>query len=514
MTEIHHTQTAQSQTGNSAPYDAFRRADAIAKHGAVPRRPVAVDLVDARGCPVSGATTGALEVYETALAAFQTWRTGAELPLAEALREAPRFVMAHALQAYLLVCSRDPRRVRSARIVLARTAGLPCNRFEQQHLAALGAVLDDDYELAKSHLGEALREQPRDALALQVAHALDYLTGDIARMHDRVASVLPAWSSEVPGCGAVLAMHAFSLEECGEYHRAEYAARAALSLNPLNARAHHVMAHLFEMTARPGAGVRWMRQHTAGWDLNSVVATHCCWHLALFHLAQGRIDRALDLYDLRIGASHTTEIADLIDASALLWRVDLCGGDVGERWSALAKAWSPHVEDGFCSFNDIHAMLAFVGARDWKNAAHLEIALARSALRSTRHGLTTRQLGLTACQALVAFGRGDAALAAALLASLPGSAHRLGGSHAQRDVLHLTMQHALERVRRPSRPGPVPTAATAVQPGHGHPGVRSRTTTVVSTCSQRAPGRPSCAAPPSRRPTDPPSPRPSGSWSA
>jgi tetratricopeptide (TPR) repeat protein len=501
MTEIQHSQTAQRRTGNSAPYDAGRRPDAIAKHGAVPSRPVAVDLVDARGCPLSGATTGALEAYETALAAFQTWRTGAELPLAEALREAPRFVMAHALQAYLLVCSRDPRRVRSAHLVLARIAGLPCNRFEQQHLAALGAVLDDDYELAKSHLGKLLREQPREALALQVAHALDYLTGDLAHMHDRVAAVLPAWSSDVPGYGAVLAMYAFSLEECGEYHRAEHIARAALSLNPLNARAHHVMAHLFEMTERPGAGVRWMGQHTAGWDLNSVVATHCCWHLALFHLAQGRIDRALDLYDRRIGAGHTTEVADLIDASALLWRIDLRGGDAGERWSALASAWSPHVEDGFCSFNDIHAMLAFVGARDWNNAARLELALARSGLKPTRHGLTTRQLGLTACRALVAFGRGDAALAAALLASLPVSAHRLGGSHAQRDVLHLTMQHALERVRRPSRLEPVPTAASAVRPRHRYAGVRSCTSTFASMLGQRGPGRPSCAASPSSEAT-------------
>jgi tetratricopeptide (TPR) repeat protein len=497
MTKIHHLQTTQRQTGNSAPCDPGRHADANTKRGAVPRRPVAVDLLDARGCPVSGATTGALEAYEAALAAFQTWRAGAELPLAEALREAPRFVMAHAMQAYLLVCSRDPRRVRSARLVLARAAGLPCNRFEQQHLAALGAVLDDDYDLAKLHLGRLLREQPREALALQVAHALDYLTGDVARMHDRVAAVLPAWSPEVPGFGSVLAMYAFSLEECGEYHQAEHAARAALSLNPLNARAHHVMAHVFEMTERPGAGVRWMGQHTAGWDLNSVVATHCCWHLALFHLAQGRIDRALDLYDRRIGAGHTTEVADLIDASALLWRIDLRGGDSGERWSALALAWSPHAEDGFCSFNDIHAMLAFVGARDWNNAARLELALARSGLRPTRHGLTTRQLGLTACRALVAFGRGDAAVAAALLASLPVSAQRLGGSHAQRDVLHLTMQHALDRGRRPSRLEPVPTAASAVRPRHRHCGVRSRTSTVACMLGQRGPGRPSCAASPS-----------------
>ena len=82
-------------------------------------------------------------------------------------------------------------------------------------------------------------------------------------MNDRVAVVLPAWASDLPGYHAVLVMRAFSLEECGEYERAEQAARAALAMNPFDARAHHVMAHVFEMTERADAGVRWMNEHIA-----------------------------------------------------------------------------------------------------------------------------------------------------------------------------------------------------------------------------------------------------------
>jgi tetratricopeptide (TPR) repeat protein len=450
MTDIHPSQTTRRLTGNGAPREPGRHANALTESRDVHRRPVAGARVDARGCPVSGASTGALQAYEAALAAFQAWRNGAELSLAEALRDAPRFVMAHALQAYLLVCSRDPGRVRSAHLVLARTAGLPVNRFEQQHLAALGAVLDDDYELAKSHLGKVLGEQPRDALALQVAHALDYLTGDAARMHDRVAAVLPAWSDDLPGYHAVLAMHAFSLEECGEYARAEQTARAALALNPSDARAHHVMAHVFEMSARPDAGICWMNEHVSRWGVDTAVATHGHWHLALFHLAQGEFGCALALYDRRVRGGYSCEIADLIDAAALLWRIELLGGDGGPRWTELADAWAPRIHDAFCSFNDLHAMLAFVGARRWELAQRLEHALARSQLLPTRHGVTTRQFGLSACRALVAFGRGDDTRAIALLAALPAQAQRLGGSHAQRDVLYLTRRRAIERARRPA----------------------------------------------------------------
>jgi tetratricopeptide (TPR) repeat protein len=407
--------------------------------------------VDERGCPISGATPVAAQAYESALAAFQGWRNGADAQLATALREAPRFAMAHVLQAYLLVCSRDPRRVRSASRVLAHAGGLATNERERLHLAALNALLADDYEGAKTRLGELLRLQPRDVLALQASHAFDYVTGDAAGMRERVAAVLPAWPRDLPGYHAVLVMHAFALVENGEYEQAEQAACAALALNPFDARAHHVMAHVFEMTARADAGVRWMNEHVAGWGVDGTAVTHCWWHLALFHLAQDRSDLALTVYDRHVRSGHSSGVADLIDASALLWRIQLRGGDAGSRWTELAAAWAPHIDDAFCSFNDLHAMLAFIGARDWERAQRLESTLAKSQSLPTRHGATTRQLGLSACRALIAFGRGDYTLAITLLASLAARAHPLGGSHAQRDVLHLTLQQAIERVRRPAR---------------------------------------------------------------
>ena len=411
----------------------------------------AMSSVDARGCSVSGATPAALDAYERALAAFQSWRRGADAHLAVALGEAPSFVMAHVLKAYLYLSSRDPGHVRLARPVLARAGELPANERERLHLAAISAALADHYERAKARWTELLSRYPRDALALQVAHAFDYITGDLDRMDDRVAGVLPAWSSGLPGYHAILAMHAFSLEECGHYERAEEAARAALALNALDARAHHVMAHVFEMSERPAAGVRWMNKHFTAWGVDTVVATHCWWHLALFHLAQGQLDRAMALYDERVRARHSIEISDMIDASALLWRVHLLGGNTGTRWGELAGAWEPTVDDGFCSFNDVHAMLSFVGARDWDRARRLELAVERAAALPTRYGETTRLLGLPACRALIAFGRRNDNLAIALLAGLPAHAHRLGGSHAQRDVLSLTLLHAIERIRWASR---------------------------------------------------------------
>jgi len=426
--------------------------------------------LDARGCRVSGATPTALAHFEQAMAAFQAWRGGADEPLARALQEAPGFVMAHVLKAYLLLCSRDGHRVARARAVLDEaTLRLPptLQRRERLHLAAIAAVLADDYPSAKALLGLIVRRHPRDLLALQVAHALDYLTGDLARLGERVAQVLPAWSARLPGHHAVLAMHAFGLVERGETALAERFARAALALNPLDARAHHVMAHVFETEGRIAEGLAWMREHAESWSTSTAVATHCTWHVALFHVAAGDLDAALALYDRHIAVreGEPAELADLIDASALLWRVQLAAGSqgrtVGARWQTLADAWAPRLTDGFCSFSDVHAMLAFIGAGHWSRARQLERVLAAAQSRPTRHGATTRTLGLPACRALMAFGQGRHTLAITLLSSLPASVHRLGGSHAQRDVLHLTLQQAVEQIRRPqARPG-TSAAATA-----------------------------------------------------
>jgi tetratricopeptide (TPR) repeat protein len=406
-------------------------------------------IKDYRDYDVTGANSAALEGFENALATFQSWRVGTETHLERALLGAPEFTMAYVLKAYVYLCSRDPNRVRLARLAFAQVSAMATNHREKLHLAAINATLDDNYELAKAILGVLLRSYPRDVLALQVAHAFDYVTGDIERMADRVPSVLPAWSTESPGYHAVLAMHAFSLVECADYPRAADVGRRALELNAFDARAYHALAHVYEMTGDLYTGIDWMQDRVNFWGSNTVVATHCWWHLALFLVARGEVDQALALYDSRVRANHSLEVSDLIDASALLWRIELMTASVGARWKELALAWTRHISDGFCSFNDLHAMLALVGAQDWKGAETLEGELIQRQHLITRHGEITRLIGLPACRAIILFGRGDYARCVELLSSLPPLAHRIGGSHAQRDVLYLTLMHAIQRLRRP-----------------------------------------------------------------
>jgi tetratricopeptide (TPR) repeat protein len=405
---------------------------------------------DVRGCPVTGASPRALEQFERALEIFQLARGDPFEPLRLATIEDPGFAMAHILEAYLRVSGRNPAGADDAARILGKVDFARLNSRERGHFAALAAATAGEYEAASALLGSVLAEHPRDAVALQVVHSVDYVRGEVPALRSRIEAVLPAWSPTIAGYHAVLAMLAFGLEECGEYGRAHAAGLHALELEPRNVRAHHTVAHVLEMQGRPQDGARWMHARQGFWAVESPMATHQWWHYALFRLGADDLRGALEIYDARVAAAPRAT-SDLIDASALLWRLHLRGMDLGGRWSALAERWAPHAADAYCAFNDMHATMAFVGAERWDLARALLAAQAERVLKRGTNSEMTRLVGMPACRALLAFGRGHYAAAESLLAQLPPIAYRVGGSQAQRDVLELTRITAGNLAGRDSR---------------------------------------------------------------
>src|SRR5262249_13778215 len=159
-----------------------------------------------RDLEISGANPAARDAFERALDAHLSWRSGADAHLEQALQAAPAFTMAHVLSAYFDLCSRDQARVREARGAYEMSSKLAATPRERLHVAAMGAMLADDFESFRNIVQRLNTEYPRDVLGVQIGHALDYLTGDIETMATRLSAVLPAWSKDAPGYHAVLAM--------------------------------------------------------------------------------------------------------------------------------------------------------------------------------------------------------------------------------------------------------------------------------------------------------------------
>jgi hypothetical protein len=166
---------------------------------------------------------------------------------------------------------------------------------------------------------------------------------------------------------------------------------------------------------------------------------HLWWHLALYHLDRSDTSAALRIYDRHLHAGVEPSTSALVDASALLWRLQLRGVDVAARWRVVAEAWAQRQGDGLRPFNDTHAMLAFVAAGCRSSAEELIAALRTSAARLPDLHEIIHGAALPVCTALMAFGERDYETAAATLHDLRHLAQRCGGSRAQCDLLHLTL---------------------------------------------------------------------------
>jgi tetratricopeptide (TPR) repeat protein len=400
---------------------------------------------DYTGHAVSGANASSIERLETALHELRCYIRDPLATVNAALAQAPEMTMAHVLLAYLNLLGTEPAALPAARQACEDAAKLPATDRERRHIHAARLIAEGRWRDAGRVLEDLSIDYPRDALALQVGHLVDFYVGDSRMLRDRVARALPAWSKSMPGYHAVLGMHAFGLEETGDYAQAEAQGRRGVELEPRDGWSQHAVAHVMEMQCRQRDGIAWMRANPDAWSHESFFAVHNWWHLALYHLDLGEIDEVLALYDGPVYGKHSAVILEMIDASAMLWRLTLRGIDVGNRWEAVADNWAPVATAGNYAFNDMHAMMAFVGSGRAKAADAVLEAQAAALERGGDNAAFISEVGRPATRAIRAFGEGNYAEVIRLLRPIRNHAYRFGGSHAQRDLLDLTLIEAAVR---------------------------------------------------------------------
>ena len=409
---------------------------------------------DARGHAVTLSSPAALDAYERALHALQTYRGDPTAPLDEAIALDPGFAAAYATKALVLITFFERRFMRLALATLeqGRDALAGATAREQALAAAARRIAEGAWRDGVRTLEGILVEQPRDIVALQVAHLLDFAHGDALNLRNRVSRVLPAWSASVPGYAYVLGMHAFGYEECNQYPDAERAGRRAVELSGNDAWAVHAVSHVMEMQGRVAEGLDWYRQTRDVWaSEDNGFAFHNHWHTALFHMDRGDHAAALAIFDERFGGGNEMALMR-VDATALLWRLRLEGVDVSARFAAVASEWERALDDGeggFYAFNDFHAAMALAAAGRSEALARLREALARAQAQPDANAEMTRSVGLDACEAAIAYCDGRFEAAAERLMGVRDGANRFGGSHAQRDVLTLTLIDAAMRAGLP-----------------------------------------------------------------
>ncbi|MER8416555.1 tetratricopeptide repeat protein [Mesorhizobium sp. M1428] len=400
---------------------------------------------DAFGLTLSGATEAGLSSYSRAVRELQCFIGDPVGTVDRAIADDPGFVMAHVFKGYLFGLATEREATAVAKACHEAALPLAATTREQAHVAALGHLAVGRWHEAARVLEDIAIEFPLDALALLTGHQIDFFTGNARMLRDRIGRALPSWQSGMPGYHAILGMQAFGLEEMGDYARAERLGRTAVDLEPRDGWAQHAVAHVMEMQSRQKDGILWMRANPEAWTRESFLQVHNWWHLALFHYDLGETDEVLALYDGPIYGERSTLALNMVDASAILWRLHLGGVDVGERWTALAANWLPKASAGHYAFNDAHAMMAFVGAGLDAPARGLLEAQREAMQGEDDNAAFTRDVGHPLTLAIKAFGEGNHAETIRLIRPIRAIAHRFGGSHAQRDVIDLTLIEAALR---------------------------------------------------------------------
>jgi tetratricopeptide (TPR) repeat protein len=376
--------------------------------------------------------------FADAVKALASHRPHASIHLQTALNADPGLTAAHALSGLADVVLASEDHLASARLKLARShAALAANDggtgFERALVTALDHAVDGRLRAAGDSLDDYLYGDPNAFAAAKLSHAFRFLIGDADGMVSLTARLSADCEPGNAGYGYLLGCHAFGLEEVGRLHEAEKTGRRALDLCPDDAWGLHAVAHVYEMRGQTADGIAWLEGNRPIWSQCNNFSRHIAWHLALFALEAGDHDAVLSIYDRDVADDLSGDFRDFANAASILWRLRQLGVDPGsDRWDALAEVGDAHARSATLVFAQLHVLLAQIAAGRLDEASDMAELIHDRSRATTDQANVARNVGSELAHALLqsALGSGQQAPFGFLARRL----HRLGGSHAQRDV--------------------------------------------------------------------------------
>jgi tetratricopeptide (TPR) repeat protein len=392
-----------------------------------------MSLADRYGLALSTASAAAARHYRDGMDRLLSYGLGADQAFASAIAADEGFALAHAGAALFALFQGDGA---SAKASVERARGLVggATRREQQHVAALAAIAGGESTRGLGLIEEHVKEFPRDALLVNQAGSTIGLGGRADREALRVGFVealAPAYGDDWWYQSAL----GFTYHEVGRYDEARRLSERSLAQYRGNANASHNIAHVCYETVDNEGGLAMLAGWLDDYDRRAPFHCHLAWHLALFELQCGRPERSLAIYERDIAPSSNPRLS-MIDGSALLWRFGLYDYQKGPLpWRPLADRAARVTRPGFI-FGDVHAALAYASVGDERALSALIAGL--EALHAKGHPIAGT-VALPLVRGVAAYAAGDFAGALALMESVDGEIHRVGGSHAQWELFEETM---------------------------------------------------------------------------
>ncbi|XP_005379564.1 PREDICTED: tetratricopeptide repeat protein 38 isoform X2 [Chinchilla lanigera] len=407
--------------------------------------------------PLSTTSNEACKLFDATVTQYVKWANdqslgGMEGCLAKLKAADPNFVMGHVISNGLVLIGTgnsvklDKELDLAMKTMVEISKTQPLTQREQLHVSAVETFAKGNFPKACELWEEILRDHPTDMLALKFAHDGYFYLGYQEQMRDSVARVYPFWTPDVPLSSYVKGLYSFGLMETHFYDQAEKLAKEALSIEPTDAWSVHTVAHVHEMRAEVKAGTEFMQRSESQWKDSDMLACHNYWHWALYLIEKGEYEAALTIYDDHIlpRLKGRGSVLDVVDSCSMLFRLQMEGVSVGQRWQDVLPVTRPHTQDHILLFNDAHFLMASLGAQDRQTTQDLLTGLqeaSKSPGENCQHQLA-RDVGLPLCLAMVEFKDGNPDRALELLLPIRYRIVQMGGSDAQRDVFNQMLIHA------------------------------------------------------------------------
>jgi Tfp pilus assembly protein PilF len=399
---------------------------------------------DRYGLALTTASHEAAAAYRRAADGLLAAAAGVDDVLGTALSADPRFALAHAAQARWLAARGRSAEARAS-IDAAVAMSPEVTARERGQIEVFRRMLAGDAPGALAAARDHLAGFPRDALVAAACTGVFGLIG-FSGLRDREAQHLALLDGLAPHYGDdwwFLAAHAFAMVETGDWPRGRPLAQRALQLNPANANAAHVWAHvLYEAGELPAA-----RAFLLGWLAGDVrdapLHGHLWWHVALSELAEGRHSDAAGRLATQLSpaVAQSLPINTFTDAVSLLWRLRLAGRhDDASAWREALEFGRRHFPKPGV-FVDVHLAIATAAAGDETEFQALLLSLERA---DQAGALVAGPVVPALARAMRAAVDGDWPAAAALLGHWMYEVVRIGGSRAQRDLFVRTLERARE----------------------------------------------------------------------
>jgi tetratricopeptide (TPR) repeat protein len=402
---------------------------------------------DRYGLPLSTDSAAAADAYRDGIDLLLSAWPGAAEAFERAIAADPDFALARIARARIHSFYQQGDAARQQAVYARQQVARRGTEREKSHVETLALAAEGQIAAALKSALAHLEEWPRDALVMSLplgAFGLFAFSG--MADHDQARQDL--CERHAPHYGEdwwFLTNYGWALTENGAVAEGRAMTERAFAMRGANAYAAHALLHaMFEdgsVTDADALVTRWI----GGYDRSGILYGHIYWHQALGALEQGDAAKALAIYAevLRPSVALAPPLNVMSDCASLLWRLMAYGHAVpADLWADAGTYAGGQFPKSSLPFVDVHMALLAAATH---NQAALEGRLSVIEQRLADGKLAAGPAVPAICRALNAFASEDYAGCVNRLEPVLDDVVRIGGSHAQREIVEDTFIVALIR---------------------------------------------------------------------